>query len=157
NEIAIARWTTLGWALVATAGALFVDRFGPVVKAMGIINGFFVGPLLSAFLLGFLTKRANSFGAFGGMLVGTALTAVVAQMPVTWLPPALQPESVFPIAWLWYGPVGCVLTLAIGYAMSFARPAPPLEAIAPLTLRGVTRTAARPSDRPAPLGAPAGS
>lgn len=135
SEVGVARWTTLGWALVATAGALFVDRLGPVVKAMGIINGFFVGPLLSAFLLGFLTKRANSFGAFGGMLVGTALTAVVAQMPVTWLPAALQPESVFPIAWLWYGPVGCVFTLIIGYLLSLARPAPRPEAIAPLTLR----------------------
>ena len=53
---------------------------------MGIINGFFVGPLLSVFLLGFLTKRANSFGAFSGMIAGTALTAVVARMPVPWLP-----------------------------------------------------------------------
>ena len=136
NELTVARWTTLGWALVATGGAMFVDQLGPVVKAMGIINGFFVGPLLSAFLLGFLTKRANSFGVFGGMLVGTALTAVVARMPVAWLPSALQPASVFPIAWLWYGPAGCVFTLLAGYALSLLRPAPQLERIAPLTLRG---------------------
>ena len=69
---------------------MFVDQLGTIVKAMGIINGFFVGPLLSVFLLGFLTRRANSFGAFGGMIAGTALTAVVASMPVHWLPAALQ-------------------------------------------------------------------
>src|SRR5262249_13792068 len=94
GDLATARWLTLGWALVATVGALFVNQLGTVVKAMGIINGFFVGPLLSVFLLGFLTKRANSFGAFAGMIAGTALTAVVAR--------------VSPISWLWYGPVGCV-------------------------------------------------
>src|SRR5262249_28115172 len=115
NELTVARWITLGWALASTAGALLVDRLGPVVKAMGVSYGFVVGPLRSAFLLGFLTKRANSVGAFTGMLVGPALTAVVAQMPVAWLPASLQPDSVFPIAWLWYGPVGCVLTLLVGY------------------------------------------
>jgi SSS family transporter len=136
SELEIARWTTLGWALVATVGAMFVDQLGPIVKAMGIINGFFVGPLLSVFLLGFLTTRANTFGAFGGALAGTALTAVVAQMPVPWLPGVLQPVSVFPISWLWYGPAGCLFTLLVGYALSLARPAPRLETIAPLTLLG---------------------
>jgi|tagenome__1003787_1003787.scaffolds.fasta_scaffold20925038_2 SSS family transporter len=133
RDLTIARWSTLAWALVATTGALFVDRLGTVVKAMGVINGFFVGPLLSVFLLGFLTKRANNFGAFTGMIVGTALTAVVARMPVPWLPAALQPPSVFPISWLWYGPVGCVLTLVVAYALSLMRPAPQPAAIAELT------------------------
>ena len=132
-DLATARWLTLGWAVAATVGALFVNQLGTVVKAMGIINGFFVGPLLSVFLLGFLTKRANSFGAFAGMIVGTALTALVARMPVTWLPAALQPAAVFPIAWLWYGPVGCVLTLIIGYGLSLVQPAPRVERIAELT------------------------
>src|SRR5262249_48094947 len=122
GDLATARWLTLGWALVATVGALFVNQLGTVVKAMGIINGFFVGPLLSVFLLGFLTKRANSFGAFAGMIAGTALTAVVAR--------------VSPISWLWYGPVGCVFTLLVGYALSLARPAPDPKEIATLTLAG---------------------
>lgn len=139
SDLSVARWLTLLWALVSTTGAMFVDQFGTVVKAMGIINGFFVGPLLSVFLLGFLTRRANSFGAFGGMIVGTALTAVVASMPVTWLPAALQPSSVFPISWLWYGPVGCLFTLIVAYLLSLAWPAPRFDAIARLTLRGSTR------------------
>jgi SSS family transporter len=133
SDLAVARWLTVAWAAVATVAALFVNQLGTVVKAMGVINGFFVGPLLSVFLLGFLTRRANSFGAFGGMIVGTALTAVVASMPLAWLPPALQPTSVFPISWLWYGPVGCVFTLIVGYGLSLARPAPRREEIAELT------------------------
>jgi SSS family transporter len=137
GDITIARWSTLGWALVATAGAMFVDQLGTIIKAMGTINGFFVGPLLSVFLLGFLTTRANSFGAFGGAIVGTALTAVLAAMPVPWLPGALQPASVLPISWLWYGPAGCLFTLIAGYLLSLLRPAPDARAIAPLTLRGL--------------------
>jgi SSS family solute:Na+ symporter len=116
---------------------MFVDQLGTIIKAMGIINGFFVGPLLSVFLLGFLTTRANSFGAFGGAIAGTAVTAVVATMPVQWLPSVLQPSSVFPISWLWYGPVGCLFTMVIGYLLSLARPAPELQKVASLTLRGL--------------------
>src|SRR5712691_1739287 len=137
SDISLARWSTLAWALVATVGAMFVDQLGTIVKAMGVINGFFVGPLLSVFLLGLLTRRANSFGAFGGAIAGTALTAVVAAMPVHWLPSVLQPSSVFPISWLWYGPVGCLFTLLIGYLLSLARPATELQKIAPLTLKGL--------------------
>jgi Na+/proline symporter len=137
GDIGIARWCTVGWAVLSTIGAMFVDHLGTIIKAMGTINGFFVGPLLSVFLLGFLTTRANSFGAFGGAIAGTALTAVVATMPVSWLPGVLQPSSVFPISWLWYGPAGCVFTMLIGYLLSLTRPAPELQAIAPLTLRGV--------------------
>jgi len=139
RDITTARWCTLGWAVLSTVGAMFVDQLGTIIKAMGIINGFFVGPLLSVFLLGFLTTRANSFGAFGGAIAGTALTAVVAAMPVAWLPDVLQPSSVFPISWLWYGPAGCLFTLIIGYLLSLARPAPELQKIAPLTLRGVVQ------------------
>lgn len=136
-DISTARWLTLGWALLATAGAMFVDQLGPVIKAMGTINGFFVGPLLSVFLLGFLTTRANSFGAFGGAIIGTALTAVVAAMPVYWLPGVLQPSSIFPISWLWYGPAGCAFTLIVGYVLSLMRPAPDSRIVVPLTLRGL--------------------
>ena len=122
GDLGVARWCTLGWALLSTVGAMFVDQLGPIVKAMGMINGFFVGPLLSVFLLGFLTTRANSFGAFGGAIVGTALTAAIA--------------SYTPISWLWYGPIGCVLTLIIGSVLSLARPAPDRQKIASLTVRG---------------------
>ena len=141
-DIRLARWFTMGWALVSTVGAMFVDQLGTIVKAIGSINGFFVGPLLSVFLLGFLTTRANSAGALGGALIGTAVTALVASMPLAWLPAAWQPSSVFPISWLWYGPVGCVATMAIGYALSLAWPAPARQAVWPLTLRGLGDTAA---------------
>jgi sodium-coupled monocarboxylate transporter 8/12 len=146
SHLSLARWSTLGWAVLSTVGAMFVDQLGTIVKAMGIINGFFVGPLLSVFLLGFLTTRANSFGAFGGAIAGTALTALVARMPVQWLPSVVQPSSVFPISWLWYGPAGCLFTLVIGYVLSLARPAPQLDAIASLTLQG---------SRASPASAPA--
>jgi SSS family transporter len=139
SNISIARWFTLGWAVLSTIGAMFVEHLGTIIKAMGTINGFFVGPLLSVFLLGFLTTRANSFGAFAGAIAGTALTALVATMPVSWLPGVLQPSSVFPISWLWYGPAGCLFTMIIGYLLSLARPAPELQKIASLTLRGVVQ------------------
>jgi len=68
-----------------------------------------------------------------GVAVAAALTAIVAAMPLAWLPQSMQPASVFPISWLWYGPVGCVLTLILGYTLSLARPAPQMEKVAELT------------------------
>jgi SSS family transporter len=141
GDLNIARWGTLGWALVSTIGAMYVDRLGTIIKAMGVINGFFVGPLLGVFLLGFLTRRANNFGAFGGMIIGTVLTALVAKMPVHWLPGFLQPSSVFPISWLWYGPAGCLFTVAVGYLLSLTRPAPKSIKIASLTMTRGPKTA----------------
>lgn len=148
RDLNLARWGTLGWALFSTIGAMFVDRLGTIIKAMGIINGFFVGPLLGVFLLGLLTKRANGFGAFAGAVIGTALTALVAtirnnkyHVPLHWLPIQMQPESIYPISWLWYGVVGCAFTIIIGYGLSLLAPAPKPENIASLTFRTQTEEA----------------
>ncbi len=101
-----ARLCTLAWGVAGVGTALFVSKLGGIVEIMFKINGFFSGPLVGIFLLGVITKRANSFGVLVGAVLGTA---------TTWL------TSYAHVSWLWYGPVGCLTTMATGYLLSFAR------------------------------------
>ena len=68
------------------------------------------GPMLGAFLLGVLTRRANQTGVITGM--ATSLAAMIAVKLLT------------PLAWTWYVLVGTVLCVAIAYPVSLlAEPA----------------------------------
>ncbi len=81
--------------------------FAMVAKVMSP----FAGPLLGMFLVGMLSRRANSFGVIAGAIVGAAATLYVTY----WTP----------LHWMWYFVVGTLGTYASGYLLSFLRPAPP--------------------------------
>ena len=121
SNLLAARLGTLAWGVGCSITALYLNKLGDVIEIMGKINGFLSGPLIGMFLLGVLTRRANAVGVLTGAIVGTA---------VTWW------ASTTGISWLWYGPVGCVVTLVAGALASLVRPAPPAEEVLPLTLRG---------------------
>jgi Na+/proline symporter len=62
------------------------------------------GPLLGLFFLGMLIKRATAWGAVIGWFAG-----VVAVIPVCFYSKT---------SWLWYGVVGCAVTLLVGWLAS---------------------------------------
>jgi SSS family transporter len=128
NEVSTARWFTLGWGLLITFSAMFMSRLGQIVEGSLKALGFLSGPLLGMFLLGILSKRPNSFGVLMGAVVGTVCAALAARTQ---------------ISWLWYGPVGCLATVVIGYPFSFLWPGRQPEQIARLTVWG--RESAEPS------------
>jgi sodium-coupled monocarboxylate transporter 8/12 len=107
SDLSGARWCTVIWSLLSITAALFVSKLGGIIETSGKINCFFTGPLIGMFLLGMLTKRANSFG----VLCGAALGALV-----TW------GVSTTSINWLWYAGVGCFTTMLCGYLISLLRP-----------------------------------
>lgn len=100
---------TICFGVLATLAAYHVGRLGSILEIMGKINGFLVGPIVGMFFLGVLSKRANTLGVFLGTLIG--LGAVLA---------AALSGTVF---WLWYGPVGLVVSGSTGYAISRAHAA----------------------------------
>ncbi|HZP85056.1 MAG TPA: sodium/solute symporter [Chthonomonadaceae bacterium] len=119
EEVGTARCFTLGWGLLITFSAMFMGRLGQIVEGSMKALGFLSGPLLGMFLLGILSRRANSFGVLIGAAVGTACAAYAAQTS---------------ISWLWYGPVGCLGTVLVGYPLSFLRPTRQSESVARLTV-----------------------
>ena len=70
----------------------------------------FAGPLLGMFLLGMLSRRANSFGVMAGAVVGAGATVAVTYGTA--------------VHWLWYFVVGTASACVAGFALSHLRPAP---------------------------------
>ena len=104
-----ARLGTLVVGTAATVAALYVGQLGSILEIIGKISGFLVGPTVAMFLLGVLSRRANTPGVLLGTFAGLGVLAVVVRY-----------TSVF---WLWYGPIGLVASLAMGYL--FSLPFPP--------------------------------
>ncbi|MCC6695669.1 MAG: sodium/solute symporter [Candidatus Hydrogenedentes bacterium] len=96
------RVATLFLGFTATGVAFFVGHLGTILEMTGKISSFLVGPIVAMFLLGVLSKRANTPGVFVGTLCGLGAVA--------W-----WSSSVF---WLWWGLLGLVVSAAVGYALS---------------------------------------
>lgn len=133
-----ARVGTVFWGLVATAAAVHINRLGGIVEISAKTNGFFGGVLLGIFLLGILVKRVNAAGAAVGGLLGMAGVTLIGIRTG--------------ISYWWYSPIGCCLTMAMGYLFSlfFARPAEE-------KLRGLSRWSLDPRRNSEPTRPKAGS
>ena len=66
------------------------------------------GPMLGAFLLGVLTRKATAAGVIAGMT-----TSAIAMAAIWWTTK---------LAWTWYVLVGALICVAIGMTVSYARP-----------------------------------
>ncbi len=98
----ISRWMTLVWgAVLLVLGTL---RWGPLLEAGLSIASVTFGGLLGLFLLSFYNRRANAFGAIGGMAIGLG-----AMLYVTFYTK---------LVWTWYVLAGTLITLIAGSLLS---------------------------------------
>lgn len=100
----LSRWCTAGWGLVLIAIAIVARKWGSVFTTGLTIASLIYGPMLGAFLLGVLTKRANQAGVIAG--IGVSLACMVAVKQYSQL------------AWTWYVLVGTTVCVAVGYGVS---------------------------------------
>jgi len=103
-ELAFSRLLTLGLGSLVTVLACYVGQLGSIVEIAATIVDSFTGPMLGVFLLGMLTRRTESRGAFLGLLLGTLTTA----------------GFIFysSVSFLWYAPIGVCTTLLVGQLAS---------------------------------------
>jgi sodium-coupled monocarboxylate transporter 8/12 len=113
----LARWLTLGYGGLVVLLAFAVQKLGSLLEASNKAIGLVGGPLLGLFLLGILVRRASSAGAVLGWLAG-----VIALVPVCFYSRT---------SFLWYGVVGCGVTMLVGWLASLALPAKPRPASGP--------------------------
>ncbi len=109
-QLRFARRLTFGYGVLVILLAFVVERFGSLLEASASIFGLMGGPLLGLFLLGMLSRRANAVGASLGWLLGLGVL----------LPIYLSTK----ISFLWFTMIGCVVTMAAGWCLSFFLPAP---------------------------------
>lgn len=101
----LSRLLTLAWAIVMAGFAcLFTDTKGQVVLLGLGIAGYTYGALLGAFLLGLVVPQARERDAVAAFLATIlVMTAVV---------------RTYALAFPWYVPLGVIVTLAVGGALS---------------------------------------
>lgn len=122
----VGRLGTVGWGALVTGLALFAGRLGELALAYNRVSSFISGPLLGVFLLGALTTRTTAVGAIAGAAAGTVAVSGV----------------MFRTGWsfFYHGPIGLVVTMAIGYAVSLTTTPPPAERLRGLVARTRNQT-----------------
>jgi Na+/proline symporter len=92
---------------VLIAIAIVASGWGSVFTTGLTIASLVYGPMLGAFLLGVLTRRANQPGVIAGIAVSLACMVVIKQYPTL-------------IAWTWYVLIGTAICMIVGYGVSLA-------------------------------------
>lgn len=120
QQLTAARWMTAAWGVLGTAAGLYVAGRGQLLSMAVRYVGYFAGPVLGLFLLGFFVPRATGAGALAGVAVAFAGIVAVVNAESWW---GVTP----PIGGIWIATVGTVLCVVAGAAASrfLGRPVPP--------------------------------
>ena len=100
----VSKLATLFWALFASIVAIWASELGSLIEVVNRFGSFFYGSILGVFLLAISWQRANSTGAFVGLLAGMGVVAWV----------TINTS----IAFLWHNLVGAVVVFAVGMIVS---------------------------------------
>jgi Na+/proline symporter len=104
-----AKVITCIWGVLLILSAALMGGRDTIFAILAKVMSPFAGPLLGMFLLGMLSKRANSFGVIAGAVVGAGATIFVTYFTT--------------IHWMWYFVVGSMVGLVAGYLLSYLQPA----------------------------------
>jgi SSS family solute:Na+ symporter len=105
----LSRWLTAAWGIVLIGIAVLASTWGSVFTTGLTIASLVYGPMLGAFLLGVLTKRANQVGVMTGMATSLAFMLMI------------KIEFSAAVAWTWYVLMGTVVCFGVGYAVSLLK------------------------------------
>src|SRR5215471_17002648 len=100
----LSKWCTAAWGVVLILIAIIARGWGSVFVAGLTAASIVYGPMLGAFCLGVLTKRATTVGVIAGIV-----TSAVAMFVIWWTTK---------LAWTWYVAVGTAICFGVGYAAS---------------------------------------
>ena len=100
----VSKLATLFWALFASIVAIWASELGSLIEVVNRFGSFFYGSILGVFLLAIGWKRANSTGAFVGLLAGMGVVAWV----------TINTS----IAFLWHNLIGAVVVFVVGMVVS---------------------------------------
>jgi len=100
----VSRWCTAAWGVVLIGIAVLARQWGSVFTSGLTIASLVYGPMLGAFLLGVVTRRANQRVVMLGMAVSLACMLLI--------------KLYTPLAWTWYVLVGATICSVVGYLTS---------------------------------------
>lgn len=147
SSIFLARTLTLIWGLVVVSGGFLVSNLGKennIIQILNMVMYPFAGVLLGIFLLGLLTRRANGSGVVIGAVIGFFITLTASlshrllqsgdlldsSLP---LPILNWMSSLGYISTFYYGLLGALTTVCLGFFLSLFFSEPPFQKIVGLS------------------------
>lgn len=113
------KWFTILWGVMALIFATTADLFENLIQAVNMIGSLFYGVILGIFAVAFFLKKVGGRAVFYGAIVAEIVVIGMAIYNAV-LPEELASQR---IAYLWWNPIGCLLTML--FASLFQRYLPP--------------------------------
>jgi solute:Na+ symporter, SSS family len=114
RQLRVGRVFTVVWGLCQMGVAFLAQDVDSALQEGLAALGYASGPTVGAFLLGVLTRRANTTGTLMGMVAGLLTSLAVGRF-------SPQVFGVPGVAWTWNVAVGALVTVAVGWTVSRAR------------------------------------
>ncbi len=100
----VSKAAMLFWAVFASIVAIWAAELGSLIEVVNRFGSFFYGSILGVFLLSIGWSRANSTGAFVGLIAGMSVVGWVTLNTT--------------IAFLWHNLIGAVVVFVVGMIVS---------------------------------------
>ncbi|MFC1880043.1 sodium/solute symporter [Thermodesulfobacteriota bacterium] len=108
----ISKLTTVGWGILITGFAFVVGGIsGTVIESINKIGSAFFGPILAAFVVGVLSKRANARSVTAGIICGVGFNLLL------WL-------TVPGVYWMWWNFTGFLIAAGVSFFVALADRSP---------------------------------
>jgi SSS family transporter len=118
----ISKLTTVGWGILITGFAFVVgDISETVIESINKIGSAFAGPILAAFAVGVLSKKATAKSIIAGIVCGVGFNLFL------WM-------SMPAVFWMWWNLFGFLVAVGVSFFISLSS-APPSKDISSYVLR----------------------
>src|SRR5262245_7017676 len=110
RTLAVARWSTAVWGLVAVAFASFASLLDNLIQAVNVLGSLFYGPMLGVFLVGFFIARVGGRAVFWATVAGEIVVLAAAAFGH--------------LGFLWYNVLGCAVVVGLAPLLQRISPRP---------------------------------
>jgi len=110
RTLAVARWSTAAWGLVAVAFASFASLLDNLIQAVNVLGSLFYGPMLGVFLVGFFLARVGGWAVFWATVAGEIVVLAAAAFGH--------------LGFLWYNVLGCAVVVGLASLLQRISPRP---------------------------------
>ena len=122
--LAVGKLTTVIWGILITGFAFAVGGISEtVIESINKIGSAFFGPILAAFVVGVLSRKASATSITAGILTGVGFNLLL------WL-------AMPGVYWMWWNLSGFLLAAGTSYFVTLFRPSTQSKDITPYILRG---------------------
>jgi SSS family solute:Na+ symporter len=120
----ISKLTTVGWGILITGFAFLVGNISEtVIESINKIGSAFFGPILAAFVVGVLSRRATAGSVTAGIISGVVFNLLI------WL-------TVPGVYWMWWNLTGFLIAAGVSFFVALADRSPRPDDILRFVLHG---------------------